>query len=79
MDNEEGQAGADGQQRLARKGSAVVARLPGRIYALSADVVPLQPQSEYGNVNIHTAVAALILFFLGAARKYTEFKKEVAE
>jgi uncharacterized protein YjdB len=79
LDNEEGQAGADGQQRLARKGSAVVARLPGRIYALSADVVPLQPQSEYGNVNIHTAVAAFILFFLGAGRKYTEFKKEVAE
>jgi len=69
---------ADGQQRLARKGSAVVSRLPGRIYEMSADIVPLQPQSEYGNLNIHTAVAALILFLLGAGRKYTDYKKEVA-
>ena len=79
LNNEEEQAGADGQQRLAKKGSAVVSRLPGRIYEMSADVVPLQPQSEYGNVNIQTAVAALILFFLGAGRKYTEYKKEATE
>lgn len=79
LNNEEEQAGADGQQRLAKKGSAVVSRLPGRIYEMSADVVPLQPQSEYGNVNIQTAVAALILFFLGAGRKYTDYMKEVAE
>jgi hypothetical protein len=79
MTNEEEKAGADGQQRLAQKGSAVVSRLPGRIYEMSADVVPLQPQSEYGNVNIQTAVAALILFILGAGRKYTEYKKEATE
>lgn len=79
LDNEEEQAAANGQQRLAQKGSAVVSRLPGRIYEMSADVVPLQPQSEYGNVNIQTAVAALILFILGAGRKYTEYKKEATE
>lgn len=79
LNNEEEQAGADGQQRLAKKGVAVVSRLPGRIYEMSADVVPLQPQSEYGNVNIQTAVVALILFILGAGRKYTDYMKEVAE
>ncbi|GEM_PF-1181924 len=78
VSNEEEQAGADGQQRLAQKGSAVVSRLPGRIYQMSADVVPLQPHSEYGNVNMPTAAAALVLFLLGAGRKYSEFKKEVA-
>ncbi len=79
LNNEEEQAAANGQQRLAQKGSAVVSRLPGRIYEMSADVVPLQPQSEYGNVNIQTAVVALILFILGAGRKYTEYKKEATE
>ncbi|MGI5880565.1 MAG: stalk domain-containing protein [Syntrophomonadaceae bacterium] len=79
QDNGEEKAGTDGQQRLAKKGSAVVSRLPGRVYQMSADVVPLQPQSEYGNVNIQTSVAALILFFLGAGRKYTDYMKEATE
>jgi hypothetical protein len=79
LDNKREQAAADGQQRLAQKGSAVVSKLPGRIYEMSADVIPLQPQSEYGNVNIQTAVVALILFILGAGRKYTEYKKEATE
>ncbi|MDD2511241.1 MAG: stalk domain-containing protein [Syntrophomonas sp.] len=75
---DEEQVGTDGQQRLAKKGSAIVSRLPGRVYEMSADVVPLQPHSEYGNVNMPTAAAALVLFLLGAGRKYSEFKKEVA-
>lgn len=69
----------DGQQRLAQKGSAVVSRLPGRIYEMSADIVPLQPKSEHGNLNIPTGVTSLILICLGAGRKYTENNREVAE
>lgn len=76
--DEEEQAGTDGQQRLAKKGAALVSRLPGRIYEMSADVVPLEPRSEHGNVNMQTAAAALILFSLGAGRKYADYKKEVA-
>jgi hypothetical protein len=77
VDNEE-EAGADGQQRLAKKGSAVVSRLPGRIYEMSTDVIPLEPKSEHGNLNVLTGITSLILFFLGAGRKYMEYKKEVA-
>ncbi len=71
--------GAEGQQLLAEKGVAVVSRLPGRIYEMSADIIPLQPHNEYGDVNIQAAAAAFILFLLGGGRKYTDYTKEVAK
>lgn len=80
--NEEEQeafAETDGQQSLAKKGSATVSKKFGKIYEMSAGMVPLQPQSEHGNLNIPAGVTSLLLFFLGAGRKYTEYKKEVAE
>ena len=83
--NGAGESGADnekvaaGQQRLAKKGAAVVSRLPGRIYEMSADIVPLQPHNEHGDVNMPAAAAAFTLFLLGAGRKYTDYMKEVAK
>lgn len=68
-----------GQQRLAEKDAAVVSQLPGRIYEMSADIVPLQPQNEHGDANILTAAAALILFLLGAGGKYNDYTKEVTQ
>lgn len=78
-EEQEASAAAEGQQRLAKKDSAAVSKKSGKIYEMSADIVPLQPQSEHGNLNVPTGLTSLILFFLGAGRKYTDYKKEVAE
>ncbi|MDD4802486.1 MAG: stalk domain-containing protein [Syntrophomonas sp.] len=68
---------AAGQQHLAPKGSDLKSMPSGKVFELSAEIVPLQPQSEYGDVDVVALVASLILFILGAGRRYTEYTKEV--
>jgi hypothetical protein len=51
---------------------------PWRIFEMSADAVPLQRQKEQNGLDIYAAVIFLILFLLGSARRYMEYKREVA-
>mgnify|MGYP000907088277 CR=1 FL=1 len=68
-----------GQQRLAKKSDLINSEQLGKVFELSADIVPFKPQSEYGNANLSIGITSLILFCLGAGRKYKEYKKEVSE
>lgn len=77
QEEQEASTPVDGQQRLAMKGSVDIPKKSGKVYEISADIVPLQPQSEDGNINIQTAIAAFTLFLLGAGRKYTNYKEEI--
>lgn len=52
-------------------------RLSGQVFEISAEIVPLQPQAEHGNLNSATVVTSLVFFLLGAGRRYTEYTKEV--
>jgi len=64
------------QRLLAEKSSIKAGRQTGKVFEMSVDTVPLQPQAEHGNLNIPAAWTSLILFLLGAAKRYTEYKKE---
>ncbi|WP_207635290.1 Ig-like domain-containing protein [Syntrophomonas wolfei] len=68
-----------GKQRLANKSDLVKSEQLGKIFELSADIIPLKPRNEYGNANLPIGITSLILFCLGAGRKYKEYKKEVSE
>ncbi|MEN6390024.1 MAG: stalk domain-containing protein [Syntrophomonas sp.] len=71
----------ESQQRyLAEKalaGRDTASRRSGRVFEISAEIVPLQPQAEHGNLNSATVVTSLAFFLLGAGRRYTEYTKEV--
>jgi hypothetical protein len=77
QEEQEASTPVDGQQRLAMKGSVDIPKKSGKVYEISADIVPLQPQNEHGNINIQTAIVAFTLFLLGAGRKYTNYKEGI--
>jgi transglutaminase/protease-like cytokinesis protein 3 len=52
-------------------------RQPWRVFEMSADAAPLQMQREQNSLDTYTAVIFLILFILGASRRYSEYAKEI--
>jgi hypothetical protein len=44
---------------------------------MSADAAPLQMQKEQNSLNIYAAGMFLILFLLGASKRYSEYAKEI--
>ncbi len=70
---------AAGQQRLAPKGGNGDFKRTGKVFEISAEIIPLQPHPEHGNLNIPAIITAPILFLLGAGKRYKEYMKEVAK
>jgi hypothetical protein len=52
-------------------------RQPWRVFEMSADAAPLQMQREQNSLDTYTAVIFLVLFLLGAGRRYSEYAKEI--
>jgi hypothetical protein len=52
-------------------------RQPWRVFEMSADAAPLQMQKEQNSLNIYAAGMFLILFLLGASKRYSEYAKEI--
>jgi len=52
-------------------------RQPWRVFEMTADAIPLQMQREQNSLDTYAAVIFLVLFLLGAGRRYSEYVKEI--